>query len=44
MTAQIMRAGDNQTVRDILFASMFGLWAVVLGVVPVLAIYGLSGG
>ena len=44
MTAQTMRAGDNQTVRDILFVSMFGLWAVVLGVMPVLAIYGLSGG
>lgn len=44
MTTQIMRAGDNQTIRDILFASMFGLWAVVLGVMPVLAIYGLSGG
>ena len=44
MSAQTMRAGDNQTVRDILVASMFGLWAVVLGVMPVLAIYGLSGG
>jgi len=44
MTTQIMRAGDNQTISDILFASMFGLWAVVLGVMPVLAIYGLSGG
>jgi hypothetical protein len=44
MTALIMRAGHSQTARDILFASMFALWAVLLGVVPVLAIYGFSGG
>jgi hypothetical protein len=44
MTAQIMRAANSQTARDILLASIFGLWAVVLGFMPVLAIYGLSGG
>jgi hypothetical protein len=42
MTTQTMRVGDYQTARDILFASMFGFWAVVLGVVPVLAIYSFS--
>ena len=44
MTTQSMRTGDNQTIHDILVASSFGLWAVVLGFMPVLAIYGLSGG
>ncbi len=44
MTAQIMRAANSQTARDILLASIFGLWAVVLGFMPVLAIHGLSGG
>jgi hypothetical protein len=44
MTTQAMRAADNQTARDILVVSSFGLWAVVLGFMPVLAIYGLSGG
>ena len=44
MTTQAMRAGDYQTARDILFVSMFGFWAVLLGVLPVLAIYGFSGG
>jgi hypothetical protein len=42
MTTQVARAGDYQTARDILFVSMFGLWAVLLGVVPVLAIYSFS--
>ena len=44
MTTQAIRAGDNQTARDILLVSAFGLWAVVLGFMPVLAIYGLSAG
>jgi hypothetical protein len=43
MTTQTVRRGDYQTARDILIASSFGLWAVVLGFMPVLAIYGLSG-
>jgi hypothetical protein len=42
MTTQTMRAGDNQTARDILLASTFGLWAVLLGFMPVLAIYSFS--
>jgi hypothetical protein len=44
MITQIVRAADTQTARDILLASTFGLWAVVLGFMPVLAIHGLSGG
>jgi hypothetical protein len=43
MTAQIKRAGDYQTARDILLASSFGLWAVLLGFMPVMVIYSLSG-
>ena len=39
MTTQSMRAADYQTGRDILLVSSFGLWAVLLGFMPVLAIY-----
>ena len=42
MTTQSMRAADSQTGNDILLASTFGLWAVLLGVMPVLAIYSFS--
>ena len=44
VTTQTMRVGDTQTACDILFVSMFGFWAVLLGVVPVLVIYSFSGG
>jgi hypothetical protein len=44
MTTQAACAPDHQTGRDILLVSLFGFWAVLLGVMPVLAIYGLSGG
>ena len=42
MTTQTMRAGDDQTARDILLASTFGLWAVLLGFMPVAAIHTLA--
>jgi hypothetical protein len=42
MTTQTKRVGDYQTVRDIMLASSFGLWAVLLGFMPVMVIYGLS--
>ena len=44
MTTQTMRAADHQTGRDILLVSLFGFWAVLLGIVPVLAIYSFAGG
>jgi hypothetical protein len=42
MTAHTKRVGDYQTARDILLASSFGLWAVLLGFMPVMVIYSLS--
>ena len=39
MTTQSAPAADHQTGRDLLLVSLFGFWAVVLGIMPVLAIH-----
>jgi len=39
MTTQCARAADHQTAGDLLLVSLFGFWAVLLGIVPVLAIH-----
>jgi hypothetical protein len=33
-----------ESVQDLLLISSFGFWAVLLGMVPVLALHGLIGG
>jgi hypothetical protein len=37
------KAAVRQTAHDVLIVSAFGFWATMLGFLPVLAIYGLSG-
>ena len=44
MTTQSAAAADHQTGRDLLLVSLFGFWAVVLGIMPVLAIHSFAGG
>ena len=39
MTTQSVCAADHQTARDLLLVSLFGFWAVLLGIMPVLAIH-----
>jgi len=39
MTTQSAAAADHQTGRDIFLVSLFGFWAVLLGIMPVLAIH-----
>jgi len=40
-TAHAQRA---ERVQDLLMLSSFGFWAVLLGLLPVLALHGLAGG
>jgi hypothetical protein len=44
MTTQSTAAADHQTGRDLLLVSLFGFWAVLLGIMPVLAIHSFAGG
>jgi hypothetical protein len=37
-----MRAAARETMTDVLMVSVFGFWAVLLGFVPVAAIYFLT--
>jgi hypothetical protein len=48
-TPTIRRAGRlnatrAESMQDLLMISSFGFWAVLLGMVPVLALHGLNGG
>ena len=39
MTTRSEAATDHQTARDLLLVSLFGFWAALLGIMPVLAIH-----
>ena len=42
---RLARNGIVQDIlQDILIVSSFGLWAVLLGVVPIMALHALTGG
>lgn len=42
-TQSAAAAADHQTARDLLLVSLFGFWAVLLGIMPVLAIHSFGG-
>ena len=50
MTTQTTRHADrpysarSESMQDLLMISCFGFWAVLLGMVPVLALHSLMGG